>query len=137
MASNRYHGDDTLTYESEVSLTIGQIVSVPMQRQQVVGVIQDILSVKPEFATKPIAKIISETPLPKQLLDLVRWLKEYYPASLGSLLQLLLPTTLQQTSRTAYQPKVAKHLPLPPLTAEQQAVIQQFAKRYRHDIATC
>lgn len=128
VASPRYHGEDALTYEFAEKLQVGQIVSVPLQRQQVVGVVSKVLAGKPDFTTKPINKVVATAHLPPELLELIAWLRQYYPAPLGSLLQLLLPATLLQVSRIPFKPKKAAKIQLPPLTKEQTKVVQQLTK---------
>src|SRR5688572_5687477 len=97
VASNRYHGDDALTYSSDLKLKVGQIVSVPLQNQAVVGVVSGIIKAKPDFATKPIDTVVTDALLPAELVSLIGWLGEYYPAPLGTLMQMILPRTLLQT----------------------------------------
>jgi primosomal protein N' (replication factor Y) len=128
VASPRYHGEDALTYEFAEKLTLGQIVSVPLQRQKVVGVVSKVLTAKPAFNTKPIEKVVTTAALPTELVELITWLRSYYPAPLGSLLQLLLPSTLLQASRTPFKPKTTKPAKLPALTKEQQSVATELRK---------
>lgn len=127
VASQRYHGQEALTYHYEDGLPIGQIVGITLQRQKVVGVVSASLADKPDFTTKPIDMVVGSRPLPAELLKLVDWLKDYYPAPLGAIMQMLLPGTLLQTSRTAYKPKPTTQSPLPPLTAEQQQAVERIS----------
>lgn len=126
VASQRYHGDEALTYTSEEHFEIGQIVVVPMQRQNILGVVTARLSHKPAFETKAIVWAIGSSPLPTQIIELINWLKLYYPAPLGSLMQLALPSSLLQTSQKPFEPKSKKSVSAPPLTAEQKKVVQQI-----------
>lgn len=128
VASARYHGDEALTYQSDDKLKPGQLVGVTLQRQHVAGVIEALVATKPSFTTKPIDKVITDIPLPLELLELVSWMRSYYPAPLGAYLQMLLPGSLLQTSRTALQKKTVKPRQLPPLTDEQKAVVEQLLK---------
>ena len=128
VATPRYHGDKPLTYQSEDSLEVGCIVVVPLQRQQVLGVIRAKMSAKPSFATKAITKTAGSKTLPPQTLQLINWLKGYYPAPLGSLMQLVLPSGLLQTSQRPYVISTKKHSPAPPLTSEQKQIIDQIDK---------
>lgn len=127
MATPRYHGEEALTYESDSPLEIGQIVSVPLQRQKVVGVVESIVESKPAFETKPIETVVTNQPLPPELLKLIAWLRNYYPAPLGTLMQLILPRTLLQTSRTPLKSAKTKPADLPPLTAEQQMAVRALS----------
>lgn len=127
VATPRYHGEEALTYESDSPLEIGQIVSVPLQRQKVVGVVESIVAGKPPFATKPIDTVVTDAALPPELLRLIAWLRGYYPAPLGNLMQLILPRTLLQVSRTPLKTIKTDPAPLPPLTAEQQQTVKVLA----------
>ena len=127
VASPRYHGNAALTYDSAETLEVGQIVSVPLQNQQVVGVVSEALKAKPDFNTKPISKAVTDALVPPELIKLVDWLRDYYPAPLGSLMQLILPRTLLQTSRTPLKTKKTKPVDLPALTAEQTAAFKTLS----------
>lgn len=127
MRSNRYHGNDALTYQSTQTLSIGQLVHVPMQRETVTGFVTARVS-KPRFATKPIQTVIDLPPLPTALVQLGKWLQAYYPAPLGMVAQQFTPTITKITaaSTTTIQPTATKQLP--PLTKEQAAAAEQISK---------
>ncbi len=126
IASQRFHGSEPLTYASEVELQPGTVVSVPMQRQTILGIIGATTG-KPSFTTKPITAVIAELPLPIQSVSLLKWLQLYYPAPLGFLTQLFLPQTLLQKSRIKTTPPsvVQSAKQLPKLTDEQSAVVTE------------
>lgn len=130
VSSARYHGKGALTYGYEQPLGIGSIVVVPMQRQNILGVIVSEVD-KPAFATKPISRVIPDALMPPQLLALVAWLRVYYPAPMGQLLSMMLPATLLQTSRKpAPAPiPVSAAQTLPTLTAEQESAASIINKR--------
>ena len=91
--SNRYHGSDALTYQSEQQLDVGALVLVPLQRQDVLAVVTKKVA-KPTFKTKAITKVYSLPAIPEQLLGLGEWLRTYYPAPLGIATQQLVPASL-------------------------------------------
>ena len=126
-SSQRYHGSEPLTYSSDDRLEAGLVVIIPLGKQKVLGVVY-AQSEQPSFATKPIISVVSNTPLPKELLQLHDWLVEYYPSPLGLTTQLFLPSSLSTTARKKTE-KITKSLlpisaPLPPLTEEQAKVIK-------------
>lgn len=124
VASQRYHRTEPLTYASEDLIHVGAIAIVPLQKEQVPGVVVKKVS-RPRFATKPIIRVFPDVTLPKQLLSLTNWLQQYYPAPSGATMQLLLPSTLLQESRhrdTIIDPPEAP-LTLPALTEEQHAAV--------------
>jgi len=88
-------GSDTFTYCSLDKLQIGQIVLIEVGKKQVIGIIASQTK-KPIYATKPITKIIEETPVPKQLIDLSIWLSKYYTTPLATVLQTILPRGIQK-----------------------------------------
>ncbi|MEI6228619.1 MAG: primosomal protein N' [Candidatus Saccharibacteria bacterium] len=88
-------GSDTFTYCSTDKLQIGQIVLIEVGKKQVIGVITSQTK-KPIYATKPIAKTIEDTPIPKQLIDLSIWLARYYTTPLATVLQTILPRGIQK-----------------------------------------
>lgn len=119
--SNRYHGNEPLTYQSDERLSVGSIVYVELQKETVMGVVSGITS-KPRFPTKAIVQVVPLPPLPLHLLKLAEWLQAYYPAPLGIIAQQLLPAQLG-TKRVAatdasviLEPDISN---LPPLTLEQ------------------
>ncbi|MBC7746900.1 DEAD/DEAH box helicase family protein, partial [Pedobacter sp.] len=87
-----------LTYESEDSVTIGTIVLVPVGKVSVPGIVIGAVA-KPTFATKPLASIIDPTPLPLPLLQLARWMSEYYATHPVTVWQTLLPRGVQKKRR--------------------------------------
>jgi primosomal protein N' (replication factor Y) len=129
--SNRYHGQEALTYSSSRNLPAGSIVSVELQKQLVLGVVTGATG-KPRFQTKDIAEVLDLPALPPHLLKLAGWLQTYYPAPLGILAQQLLPADfsakqLAAASSLTFEPPDLSHLP--PLTAEQQAALAAMHTR--------
>lgn len=89
---------DLLTYASELELDIGQIVKVPFGKQIKLGLVME-LSEKPSFATRSIESVLSET-VPLELVELSRWISQYYATRLSIVLQSLLPRGLGKTRRS-------------------------------------
>jgi primosomal protein N' (replication factor Y) len=129
--SNKYHGNEPLTYASEQRLVTGQIVAIPLQRETVTGVISGIAD-RPRFKTKPITQAYDLPPIPTHLLKLAQWLQSYYPAPIGILTQQLIPGSfsnklLQQSAD--WQPVstlnqiTADLSSLPPLSQDQSAAL--------------
>ncbi len=86
------------TYQHDAKLAIGSTVYVSAGRRKVVGVVLRSVA-KPTFATKPIERIISSTPVPEPLLSLAEWMSKYYTTHLALVLQTLLPSGLQKQRR--------------------------------------
>jgi primosomal protein N' (replication factor Y) len=129
--SNKYHGNDALTYSSSARLKTGSIVKIELQREVVLGVVVGPAN-QPRFKTKPVTAVLNLPPLPTHLIKLSQWLQSYYPAPVGILTQQLLIANLSQLD---FPEKAASPLPapnladLPPLTSEQQAALENMAQR--------
>ena len=124
--SNRYHGNDALTYQSSEVLSVGQLVHVPMQRETVTGFISARVN-KPSFPTKPISNDIGLPPLPAPLVQLGKWLQAYYPAPLGLVAQQLTPAiTKVATIAPVQSPR--RHADQPSLTDEQNKALLAINK---------
>lgn len=128
VAEGTYHGKDALTYSVQEALQPGTVVSVPLRSKQVLGIVRSSAG-KPKFAVKPVEAIFSLPPLPKETFALIEWLTEYYPAPFGAIVQLFLPNSLLNKHVAAPMPlaSVQSPEPLPPLTTEQQAALDQIA----------
>lgn len=130
VSSQRYHGVTPLTYSSEEPLEIGGVVTVPMGRQKVLGIVFREVS-KPSFATKSITKVVSTTAIPEQLLKLHAWIMEYYPGPSGLITQLFLPSSLGTAARAKKESAAPSSAltRLPKLTSEQSAAVSTILKR--------
>ncbi len=125
-SSQRYHGSESLIYESDKNLEIGQIVAVPLQSKSVMGIVEAITT-KPTFKTKGITRSW-EIYLPKKSFILIEWLKKYYPAPLGILTGLFTPPDLPKKLPTLILKedlslKISK---LPTMTKEQRNVVDSI-----------
>jgi primosomal protein N' (replication factor Y) len=129
--SNRYHGQEALTYSSHERLVSGSVVQVELQKELVLGVVSGATT-KPRFQTKLITRNFNIAPLPSHLLRLATWLQTYYPAPLGIISQQLLPVHFSEklldniASEKFDAPKLDL---LPPLTKEQLRALQAMQAR--------
>jgi primosomal protein N' (replication factor Y) len=110
------------TYSAEDDILVGQVVKIPLGRQQSLGVVTQVGVQKPTFATKPIIEALDIPPLPTHLSLLAAWMQDYYYSSAKSVWQTLLPAGITRKRR---QKTVEKTFTLPaqdqPLSDEQQA----------------
>lgn len=125
VASQRYHGAEALTYSSAEKLLPGHVVIIPFGQRTAVGMVQKHVR-KPDFAAKPVTKLVISETMPPELLSLHAWLAAYYPGPLGFLTQIFLPASLSTSGR---QSKSLDQTPrtgqsLPPLTKEQAAAVK-------------
>ena len=91
-----------LTYDFDGSLLPGQIVMVPVGRRVVPGVVIKKVA-QPNFKTKSIFKILYSKPLPEHLLKVLGFLHDYYLASSGQAVSLILPRGVQKKRRKTEQ----------------------------------
>lgn len=126
--SQRYHGEEALTYSSNTPLVRGAIVAVPLRNQEVLGVVLKTAN-KPEFKTKPISQIYDLPPLPESSLRLMDWLRSYYPAPLGTITNLFLPASLTKKLPES-KPRIdtQQSVKLPDLTKQQATAVRTIGK---------
>lgn len=133
VASQRYHGNESLTYASDEKLSIGQIVKAPLGNITVTGIVAEIVS-KPRFPAKALLHSW-DVVVPSTTVKLIQWLHGYYPAALGSITELFtppaMPKTIEPTVRTA-SPVITEHLP--PLTQEQTRAMHNIKKSQEQSI---
>lgn len=91
-------GASTFTYCSESSLSVGTLVTIPVGKQTLTGLVISKVN-KPEYETKSIEGVIEDTPLPSSLVDLSAWMSEYYYTPLATVLQTILPRGLTKKRR--------------------------------------
>lgn len=97
-AKSFHQSENLLTYESDLNLGRGHIVEIPFGRQSAIGIIVK-KTTKPDFNTKPIAKVLYDTPLPNHLVKAMLWLADYYRCPLSSVVQSILPRGITKTRR--------------------------------------
>jgi primosomal protein N' (replication factor Y) len=95
VGSAQYHGNEALTYSSPLELQIGAVVKVSLQRTTALGVVTASVG-EPTFKTKDIVEAYGLPPLPASLVQMVTWLRLYYPAPLGATTMAILPGGLSQ-----------------------------------------
>lgn len=129
VGSAQYHGNEALTYSSAADIPLYSVVRVPLQKLSALGVVVEKVP-KPSFATKAVLENYGLPPLPAVLPQLVDWLREHYPAPLGLTTLTILPGQLTQKvideAKGLKSPAAVHDGHLPPLTAEQQAVMKKI-----------
>lgn len=126
VAGATYHGDGALTYSSDQELHVGQVVIVPLRSKEVLGIVVQQAS-RPSFAVKPLIGVSDVPPIPKEMLALMVWMKEYYPSPLGIITQQFLPKELPKKPVDSLLVGEAPYPSLPKLTSDQANVLQQIA----------
>jgi primosomal protein N' (replication factor Y) len=126
-----YHGDEALTYASDIPMERGTIVVVPLRNAKNLGVVMGAVP-KPDFAAKSIAEVPDIPPLPASLLELMLWMKAYYPSSAGIAMQQFLPRQLPKKAVEATQFTADPAADLPTLTTDQQQALQGIGAEGMH-----
>ena len=93
----------SFTYSAESTLAVGTIVEIEVGRKTFTGIVINETT-KPSYATKPITRVVEETPLPAQLIALAQWIASYYNSHLATVLQTVLPRGLTKSRRDRPQP---------------------------------
>lgn len=128
VASNKYHGNEALTYASTTTLKRGQTVLVPLRSARVSAVVIST-DTEPTFKVKQILSIQIALPLPEENLKLLEWLAAYYPANASTLISLFVPSNLKLTVNEQPKPLTQPTLEasnLPALTKQQTAALTQL-----------
>ncbi len=89
-------------YDFPDSLLPGQIVLVPVGRRTVPGVIIKKVA-QPSFKTKSILKVLYSKTLPKHLLKITEFVRDYYLAPYGQAISLILPRGVEKRRRKTEQ----------------------------------
>ena len=91
---------DVLTYHSETAVPIGSLVTAPVGKKQLAGIVCREVA-RPAYETKPLGELIEHTPIPQPLLQTATWMSQYYSTHLAIVLQTLLPAGLTKKRRAA------------------------------------
>src|SRR5215472_7784211 len=87
--------DQTFTYAvNGVEPAVGARVLVPFSGQRLMGVVMRVHGDAPaaEFEIKPVQQVLDDAALlPDELMELARWIAQYYVAPLGEVLRGMLP----------------------------------------------
>ncbi len=85
---------------SEEEIEAGRRVWVPFRNYYAIGVIVRKHHQTPQFKTRPVRKVLDQTPvLSQELLDLTQWISKFYYGSWGETIQAALPAGLNFISR--------------------------------------
>lgn len=111
---------EKLTYLQNEGFTVkrGDLVSVPLGRRRVMGVVlgaatAPVATEQPAFALKPIAEVVTDLPsLPEKHLRWLEWMSDYYLHPLGMTAQLCFPPLgKSKTERKSKRPSVVPQVP--------------------------
>jgi primosomal protein N' (replication factor Y) (superfamily II helicase) len=87
--------DATFTYSVPQNFAdpcVGGRVIVPFREKRLSGIVTELHDRKPSFAAKPILQVLDTAPaLTPELMQLGRWIAQYYIAPIGEVLRTMLP----------------------------------------------
>jgi len=135
--SNTGSKTSAFTYYSQEPLSIGTLVKITLGRRQVFGVVTAAVN-KPNFTTKPVAATSTLPPIPEHIIELARWMSDYYTTPLSQVLHSMLPSTpflkrdtdLNRALKTSKLP--ASNSQSPKLHTQQAGVLKQIAGSDQH-----
>ena len=114
---------DAFTYASTTALAAGTIVTVPVGKKTLVGVVLQSVT-QPSFDCREIDSVVEETPLPAALLATASWMAQYYQTHLSVVLSSLLPSGITKKRQArAHQ----THTPIRTITKRTPTASQQAA----------
>lgn len=133
VAHPSYHGEPALTYQHSSVIPEGTIVSVPLQKKQVLGYVVKKTS-KPKFVARDIIEVYGELgTLPPQSRQLRDWIQSYYPSPSGVVTSLFLPKRiLLKDLAIITEPSVDTRITMPELRAEQELALNKLTKPGTH-----
>jgi primosomal protein N' (replication factor Y) len=109
--------DMVFTYRVPADATpvVGGRVLVPFRQQRMTGIVVELHDRKPSVTTKNVLAVLDATPvLDEQLLQLGRWISDYYLAPIGDVFRTMLPLNAEFKRSIAYrlseQGQMALHL---------------------------
>lgn len=126
VADSSYKGAAALTYQHAAILAPGQLVTVPLKRSMVHGVVVRQVA-KPSFTAKDLVPAPFSAPLPAPLVDLAAWITTYYPSGMGIVMQQFLPHRYYPDTEQPILNTPVTAQSQPPLTAEQARVLQAIS----------
>src|SRR5215469_5411965 len=86
--------DQVFTYELNGTAPVGARVIVPFSGQRLMGVVMRVHDEAPaeDFEIKPVQQVLDDAALlPDELMELARWIAQYYVAPLGEVLRGMMP----------------------------------------------
>ena len=133
-----------LTYVTELSASVGQLVRVPFGNREVLGVVWGVHSTAPQTLSKHtlrqvIAVLEAVAPLSAHWLQLVQFTAQYYQRSLGEVAMAALPPQLRDLTPVQLARRFKKQVTPPetlatalqspwPLSEQQAEVLSQMAE---------
>ncbi len=85
--------------ELKKNITVGSIVSIPFNKKNIRGVVANLqlttYNLQLDYKLKEIISIDDNFSLPKEYIEIAKWIAEYYLCSLGEAISLFLPPNIK------------------------------------------
>ena len=91
-------GASILTYNTSLPVEPGSIVEVPLMRGKAPGVVLKKVA-QPDFKCRGITRVLYSKPLPAHLIEVAKWMSEYYVAPLSGVMGMILPNGVLKKRR--------------------------------------
>ncbi len=89
----------TIPLDLSSNIFVGQRVLAPFGRRELTGVIVGLTDKVPSYKCKAIIDVLDEKPLvSSEMLQLTKWMADYYMTGWGQVLQLVLPKGIEKKS---------------------------------------
>jgi primosomal protein N' (replication factor Y) len=94
----------TYSIPAEGSPVVGGRVLVPFRQQRLTGIVVELHDRQPSVVTKPVLSVLDPTPvMDEQLLNLGRWIADYYLAPIGEVFRTMLPLNAEFKRAISYR----------------------------------
>ncbi|WP_341790237.1 primosomal protein N' [Rickettsia endosymbiont of Polydrusus tereticollis] len=116
-----------LDYEvpNELELQVGDLVIVTFRNKEVTGIVWELNVTSNKEKLKSIKeKIPLEFRLNSEILELIKWMSEYYLSELGGIAKLVLPIDIAEKPIKVKEQLIKTDFTLPDLSSEQQQAIK-------------
>ncbi len=129
LTQSRNSAHTVLTYSSDNSYGIGDLVKVTLRGSSDVGVVVHRVA-QPKFKTKLISGDLDGLSIPKQLVKLAHWISEYYRTPLGAVFKMMVPRGAETSRRTSVETmeknQISRHLSVHKLTDDQKQALLEI-----------
>ena len=92
----------SFSYASHEELVPGTIVTIPVGKKVVVGVVLQEIT-QPPYDTREIIAVVDQPPLPSQLLSLHTWMSQFYATHPATVWQTILPRGITKKRRKSIE----------------------------------
>lgn len=106
-------------------LNIGDLIVVPFRNKELTGIVWEFTTIPEAKKLKTIKeKVPLNFSINSEVLELIKWMSNYYIAELGSIAKLVLPVDIAEKPIKVKEQKLNNNFTLPDLSEEQQQALQ-------------